>query len=106
MFSSRADIFDSNLRKKFLSSSPSTKYSNLPVTVSPNSVIASKIPSVASILSLSSFKCFSRLLVISSSMKHPSNSTTLFNFMSSKGLFTGVFKPSVEIVFIYNMLFF
>ena len=92
----------------FFPSSPSSKSSNSPVTVSPSSVIAPQIPSVASVLSLSSFNCFSILLAISSSIRQPSNSTTSFNSMSLKRPFTGVFEPSVTMLlsiirFFYNL---
>ena len=86
VFSSRANIFDNDLRKRFLSSSPSSKSSNSPVTVSLSPVITSKIPSIVSLSSLSSFKYFSRLLVISSSMRQPSYSTSSFSSLNSMSL--------------------
>ena len=107
-FSSRANIFDNDLRKRFLPLSPSSKSSNSAVTVLLSPAITSKEPSVASVSSLSSFKCFSRLLVISSSMRQPSNSTGSFsslNSMSLKRPSAGVFDVSMTLFFMCNVLF-
>ena len=86
VFSSRVNIFNNDLRKHFSSSSPSSRSSNFLLTLLHQAFIASKTTSVASLLSLSSPRCSSNLLVISSSIRQPLNSTISFISMSSKRL--------------------
>ena len=66
MFNSRATkVFGNDLRKRFLSSSPSIRSSNSSLTLLLKAFIASKALSVVSLLSLSSLRCSFNLLVIS-----------------------------------------
>ena len=89
-------LFDNGLRKRFLSSPSSIGSSNSSLTSLLKSFIASKTPSVASQLSLSSLRWSSILLVISSSIRQPSDSTISLISMSSKRLSACIFVPSID----------